>query len=115
LNRDDKSYDGLARRTKAKQHAYGVHPEAELRATDIRNEPGQLSFVAHGPGFSFPVETKMFGAYNVSNSLAAIGATVVGLGVPVEAAQAGIAALEGVPGRMERIEMGQDFTAIVDF
>ncbi|MCW5875009.1 MAG: UDP-N-acetylmuramoyl-L-alanyl-D-glutamate--2,6-diaminopimelate ligase [Anaerolineales bacterium] len=115
LNRDDKSYDGLARRTKAKQLAYGVHPDAELRATDIRNEPGQLSFTAHGPGFSFPVETRMFGAYNVSNSLAAIGATVVGLGVPVEAAQAGIAALEGVPGRMERIEMGQDFTAIVDF
>jgi UDP-N-acetylmuramoyl-L-alanyl-D-glutamate--2,6-diaminopimelate ligase len=57
----------------------------------------------------------MFGLYNVSNALAAIGATVVGLGISPEAAQAGIAALEGVPGRMERIEMGQDFTAIVDF
>ncbi|UYN88841.1 MAG: UDP-N-acetylmuramoyl-L-alanyl-D-glutamate--2,6-diaminopimelate ligase [Anaerolineales bacterium] len=115
LNRDDKSYEGLAKRTKARQLSYGLHAEADLRATDIRNEPGRLSFVAHGPGFSFPVETRMFGAYNVSNSLAAIGASVVGLGVPVEAAQAGIAALEGVPGRMERIEMGQDFTAIVDF
>jgi UDP-N-acetylmuramoyl-L-alanyl-D-glutamate--2,6-diaminopimelate ligase len=57
----------------------------------------------------------MFGNYNVSNALAAIGATVLGLGVSPAAAQAGIAALQEVPGRMERIEMGQDFTAIVDF
>jgi len=75
----------------------------------------RLSFSANGPGFEFRVQTKMYGAFNVSNALAAIGATVVGLGVDSEAAQAGIAALEGVPGRMERIEMGQDFTAIVDF
>lgn len=115
LNHDDKSYEGLSQRTKAKQLSYGVHPEAQLRATDISNQPGRLKFTAHGPGFSFPVETKMFGLYNVSNALAAIGATVVGLGVTPEAARAGIAALEGVPGRMERIEMGQDFTAIVDF
>ncbi|MBX3005234.1 MAG: UDP-N-acetylmuramoyl-L-alanyl-D-glutamate--2,6-diaminopimelate ligase [Anaerolineales bacterium] len=115
LNRDDASYAGLAKRTQARQISYGLHPEADLRASEIRNQPGRLSFVAHGPGFSFPLETRMFGAYNVSNSLAAIGATVVGLGLPLEAAQAGIAALEGVPGRMERIEMGQDFTTIVDF
>jgi UDP-N-acetylmuramoyl-L-alanyl-D-glutamate--2,6-diaminopimelate ligase len=40
---------------------------------------------------------------------------VYALGVSPEAAQAGIAALESVPGRMERINLGQDFTAIVDF
>ena len=115
LNRDDKSYAGLADRAKAKQLSYGLHPEAQLRATDIEKHPDRLSFSANGPGFEFRVQTKMYGAFNVSNALAAIGATVVGLGVDSEAAQAGIAALEGVPGRMERIEMGQDFTAIVDF
>jgi UDP-N-acetylmuramoyl-L-alanyl-D-glutamate--2,6-diaminopimelate ligase len=115
LNRDDRSYEGLAARSKVKQLSYGLHPEAQLRAIDIENHPDRLSFTAAGPGFEFRVQTKMFGAFNVSNALAAIGATVVGLGVDIEAAQAGIAALEGVPGRMERIEMGQDFTAIVDF
>lgn len=115
LNHDDKSYEGLAKRSEVKQLSYGLHPEAQLRATDIQNHPDSLSFTVHGPGFKFPIQTKMFGAYNVSNSLAAIGATVVGLGIEPKAAQAGIAALQGVPGRMERIEMGQDFTAIVDF
>ena len=115
LNRDDKSYDGLAKRTRVKHLSYGLHPEAQLRAVDIENRPDRLSFTVQGQGLSFRVQTKMFGAFNVSNALAAIGATVVGLGVSTKAAQEGIAALDGVPGRMERIEMGQDFTAIVDF
>ena len=115
LNRDDKSFEGLAKRIQVKQLSYGLHHEAELRATDIENHPDRLGFTAIGPGFEFHVQTKMFGEFNVSNALAAIGAAVVGLGVDTEAAKAGIAALEGVPGRMERIEMGQDFTAIVDF
>jgi UDP-N-acetylmuramoyl-L-alanyl-D-glutamate--2,6-diaminopimelate ligase len=116
LNRDDKSYDGLAKRTKVKQLPYGLHPEALLRASNIEDQPDKLSFVAHGPGgLEFPINTTMFGAYNVSNALAAVGATVVALGIDPAAAQAGIAALQGVPGRMERIGLGQDFTAIVDF
>jgi UDP-N-acetylmuramoyl-L-alanyl-D-glutamate--2,6-diaminopimelate ligase len=61
------------------------------------------------------VSSNMTGHYNVFNGLAAIAATVVGLGLPQEAAQAGIKALQGVPGRMERIDMGQDFLAVVDF
>jgi UDP-N-acetylmuramoyl-L-alanyl-D-glutamate--2,6-diaminopimelate ligase len=68
-----------------------------------------------GAGLDIPVETHMFGEYNVYNALAAIGATVIGLGIAPEHAQAGIANLQRVPGRMERIDLGQDFTAIVDF
>jgi UDP-N-acetylmuramoyl-L-alanyl-D-glutamate--2,6-diaminopimelate ligase len=37
------------------------------------------------------------------------------LGIAPEVAAQGIASLEGIPGRMERIDLGQDFTAIVDF
>src|SRR3990170_2004255 len=51
LNSDDKSYAGLADRAKAKQLSYGLHPEAQLRATDIENHPDRLSFSANGPGF----------------------------------------------------------------
>ncbi len=38
-----------------------------------------------------------------------------GLRIQPEAAAQGIAALDGIPGRMERIDLGQNFTAIVDF
>ena len=57
----------------------------------------------------------MVGQYNVSNCLAAFGATVFGLGIAPDIAAEGIANLPGIPGRMEMINMGQDFTAIVDF
>jgi UDP-N-acetylmuramoyl-L-alanyl-D-glutamate--2,6-diaminopimelate ligase len=57
----------------------------------------------------------LVGAFNVSNCLAAFTVAVVGLGISPEIAAQGLAALDGVPGRMERIDLGQDFTAIVDF
>lgn len=115
LNRDDDSYDFLVNLTQAQQVSYGLHPNADVRAEDIRDTPGGVVFTALGPGFKFPVSCNMTGYYNVFNCLAAIAVTVVGLGLPQEAAQVGIEALQGVPGRMERIDMGQDFLAVVDF
>jgi UDP-N-acetylmuramoyl-L-alanyl-D-glutamate--2,6-diaminopimelate ligase len=54
------------------------------------------------------------GGFNVSNVLAAAGVGVA-LDLLLDAIAEGIAAVRGVPGRMERIEAGQDFLAIVDF
>jgi UDP-N-acetylmuramoyl-L-alanyl-D-glutamate--2,6-diaminopimelate ligase len=124
LNRDDSSYEYLWQllqqsQTEAERSirtlTYGLHPQADVRAVDIEHQPDSIRFTAIGPGFSFPVRTMLAGAYNVSNCLAAITAGVGLLGVSSEAAQAGIGNLKGVPGRMERIDMGQDFTALVDF
>jgi UDP-N-acetylmuramoyl-L-alanyl-D-glutamate--2,6-diaminopimelate ligase len=61
------------------------------------------------------IRSHLLGSYNISNCLAALAVCTSGLGVESDAAARGIAALPGVPGRMERIEMGQDFDAIVDF
>ncbi|HKJ26769.1 MAG TPA: UDP-N-acetylmuramoyl-L-alanyl-D-glutamate--2,6-diaminopimelate ligase, partial [Anaerolineales bacterium] len=115
LNRDDRSYDYLKVKTDAPQISYGVEGPADVFAEDIVNTPDHLTFTAHGPGFRVPVETSMIGNYNVLNVLAALSATIVGLGVSLEAAREGIRRLQGVPGRMERIAMGQDFLAVVDF
>ncbi len=116
LNRDDEdSYAFLKPRLSVPAVTYGLHPEADVRAEAVEHTPAGLRFVAVGPGFRFPVASPLVGAYNVSNMLAAIAATVVGLGIAPEVARQGVAALEGIPGRMERIDLGQPFTAIVDF
>jgi UDP-N-acetylmuramoyl-L-alanyl-D-glutamate--2,6-diaminopimelate ligase len=115
LNRDDISYDYLSRITHANQLSYGLDPLAEVRADDIVATAGGVAFQAAGPDFKFHVKSHLVGDYNVSNCLAAISAAVGVLGVDEAAAQKGIAALEGVPGRMEVIDLGQEFTAIVDF
>ncbi len=116
LNRDDEgSYAFLTPRLKVRAVTYGLHPEADVRGEDVRHTPQGLAFTAVGPGFRLPLTAQLVGGYNVSNILAAVAATVVGLGIAPEAAQEGVAALEAIPGRMERIDLGQDFTAIVDF
>lgn len=115
LNFDDASYEFLAAVTQAAQLSYGHHPRADVRAEQVDYQPERLAFQAVGEGFCFPVFTHLLGDYNVSNCLAAIAAAVGVLGLEPAAAQAGIAALRGVSGRMERIDMGQAFTAIVDF
>ena len=116
LNKDDGSFEYLSKIAPAARLTYSQNQEnAELYADDILDTPDGLRFTAISPGFNFPVESRLVGKFNISNCLAAIGAAVSVLNLPVEAAQSGIAGMHGVPGRMERIDLGQDFTAIVDF
>jgi UDP-N-acetylmuramoyl-L-alanyl-D-glutamate--2,6-diaminopimelate ligase len=94
---------------------YSLQENAGVWAKDIRYRPGGIDFTAAGEDFRVPIHSDLVGAFNVSNILAAIAATVVGLDIPDETAARGIVAMGCVPGRMERIDLGQDFTAIVDF
>lgn len=117
LNRDDSSYDYLLSlvRQPASAVSYGLRAGADIRAENITYSPQGIRFEAVGQDFRLPVTSTLVGAYNVSNCLAALTAAVRGLGVDPETAARGIAAMGGVPGRMERIDLGQPFTAIVDF
>ena len=115
LNQDDRSYPLLAGIITARQISYGLHGDATLTASDIQHTPQALRFMAHGPGFHQQIETSLIGAHNVYNILAALGAAVVGLGIDPAVAAEGIRRLQGVPGRMERIDIGQDFLTVVDF
>ncbi len=126
LNRDDQSFDYLSDLTKVRQYSYGLSEQAEIRAVNITYQPDGLAFIAtgiraNGSRFQFPVHSSLVGEYNVSNCLAAISVAAAVLELDPGAIQAGVAALPGVPGRMEVISLDsqvpglQDFTALVDF
>ncbi|HET7378318.1 MAG TPA: cyanophycin synthetase, partial [Anaerolineae bacterium] len=70
---------------------------------------------AIGAGYSIAIATSLVGEYNVSNCLAAIATAIDGLHIDPQIVRQGIANLKGVPGRMERINAGQAFIAVVDF
>jgi UDP-N-acetylmuramoyl-L-alanyl-D-glutamate--2,6-diaminopimelate ligase len=133
LNRDDGSYTYL-RPIPADRHlAYGLGSPAEASHSDVpaadasadapaadvvavgldRSGAG-TRFVLRGLGLEFPLQTRLVGDYNVSNILAAATAALA-LDVPVEAIQEGVWKVQGVIGRMERVDEGQDFVAIIDF
>lgn len=115
LNRDDASFDYLAEVTEVASITYGLHAEADLRAVNVAHDLMGLAFDVLSDKYRFPVTSRLVGEYNVYNCLAAIATTVEGLGLSQEAAQEGIAALDSIAGRMEPIDLGQDFLAIVDF
>ena len=116
INRDDtRSFDFLNEFIKVNKLSYGLHPNADVWAQKIHYSPSGIHFQAQSMDFKVDVSSKLLGSYNVSNCLAALTATVYGLNIKPETAAQGIALLEGIPGRMEIMDMGQNFTAIVDF
>ena len=116
INRDDdKSFDFLNDFIKVNKLNYGLGGDADIRASDIEYSSKGISFTAQSKDFKVDVTSNLVGAYNVSNCLAALTATVYGLGIEPEIASQGVASLDGIPGRMENIDLGQNFTAIVDF
>ncbi|GAB4547631.1 MAG: UDP-N-acetylmuramoyl-L-alanyl-D-glutamate--2,6-diaminopimelate ligase [Anaerolineae bacterium] len=99
-----------------RQISYSVRGYGHLNLQSWHPGPetthGSLSFVEEGVSINF--DTHLIGIYNAQNILAAAGAAFA-LGIAPEAIRQGIGALPQIPGRMERIREGQNFTAIVDF
>jgi len=102
----------------------GMRPEAgtvsidgpgDWTASDVAPAPGGGStFTLHGPdGGRWPARVRLPGRFNVANAVLAV-ALLDAVGVPVEAALDGIANTV-VPGRMEPVDAGQPFVAVVDY
>ncbi len=89
--------------------------QADWRAVDLRSGADGSTFRIIGPGgVSADASVAMPGAFNVTNALGAVVA-LVEAGISLADAVAGVAACPGVPGRLERVEAGQDFTVLVDY
>jgi UDP-N-acetylmuramoyl-L-alanyl-D-glutamate--2,6-diaminopimelate ligase len=89
--------------------------DADWVAADVALNPTGSAFTVHTPaGESFRAEVPLAGDFNVSNALAAI-ASLGEAGFDPRAVAEGIAASGGVPGRLERVDAGQDFLAVVDY
>ena len=88
--------------------SYGADGDWPVRDVELRPDGSTFRIGDEAAAVQLP------GEFNVSNAAAAI-VTLVQAGVPLAAAVSGVAGLPGVPGRMERIDMGQPFTALVDY
>ena len=120
LNRDDTSFEYLSNLVTVPWLSYGVHAHADVRAENVHSTPNGLVFDVigkdlQGDRFHFQVITNLAGEFNIANCLAAIAVGRGALRLSDVKVVDGIAALQGIPGRMESIDLGQDFTAIVDF
>jgi UDP-N-acetylmuramoyl-tripeptide--D-alanyl-D-alanine ligase len=114
LNADDGRVVAMAELTAARVVRFGLAPDAEVRAEDVRATASGTRFTLVVDGAAHEVALRILGEHHVSNALAAL--TVAReLGVPVERA---IAAIEAVPRaerwRMEVLQPGGGITVIND-
>jgi UDP-N-acetylmuramoyl-L-alanyl-D-glutamate--2,6-diaminopimelate ligase len=93
----------------------GGNPAADWRAADMRCGTDGSSFRIIGPGgVEADASVALPGPFNVANALGAVVALVES-GLHLTEAVAGVAACPGVPGRLEPVEAGQDYTVLVDY
>ena len=120
LNRDDASFETLVDVGVERILSYGLADRSEVTAQGVVYAPDATRFDLHvrlprAVQRDIPINTALIGAFNVSNVLAAATAAL-GIGISPAAIQEGVAALRGIPGRMERISDNQQpFLAVVDF
>jgi len=114
LNTDDDAFTFFRSRARQRVMTYGIDTDADLRATDLVADADGSRFTLVGPDWSGPISLPMPGRFNVSNALAALAIAHVE-GVGWEIAVDALARTTGVPGRMERIDVGQSFAVVVDY
>jgi UDP-N-acetylmuramoyl-L-alanyl-D-glutamate--2,6-diaminopimelate ligase len=112
INADDATAGQFAAAVK-KPLTYGID-NGELRAKDIKLTAAGISYKAAAGQDEYSITSRLPGKFNVYNTLAAVGVGRA-LGLSGKQIERGIAALQGVPGRMTPVEAGQKFDVLVDF
>lgn len=112
VNADDAQAENFASAV-AHPMSYGIQ-NGDVKATNITLSADGVSYQTAIDGEDYHIKTHLPGSFNVYNSLAAV---CVGraLGLSKQQIEQGIAALDGVEGRMTRVDEGQDFSVIVDY
>ncbi len=116
INADDERSAWLLRRLKGKLRTltFALEEKADVYAEGMQILHDRTVFTLKTPLGEVPVRLNLLGRHNVYNALAAAAAALAG-GLDPRAAAAGLEALTNVPGRLERVEAGQDFTVFVDY
>ncbi|MGW4301171.1 UDP-N-acetylmuramoyl-L-alanyl-D-glutamate--2,6-diaminopimelate ligase [Streptomyces sp. NPDC004100] len=117
VNADDEYGRRLAREAGVPVVTFSAEgdPDADWRAEDVQIGPMDSTFTAIGPnGERVHARSPLPGPFNVANTLAALVA-LAAAGIDPQTAADGIAAVPGVPGRLERVDAGQPYLAVVDY
>jgi UDP-N-acetylmuramoyl-L-alanyl-D-glutamate--2,6-diaminopimelate ligase len=114
LNQDDASYERLARRPIPRRWTYGMTSGSDLHPLELSITATGSRFRLRTPMGDTEVTLHVPARFNIYNALCAAGVCLA-LGVPVEDVGRGLAGFEGVRGRLEPVDVGQDFRVYIDF
>ena len=113
LNADDEASAELLTRLDAPVLTFGLQSDADVTGEIIERQRSEQTFLLSAGNETVPVRTRMIGDHHVANCLAA-AAVGLTLGIDAPTIGRGLEAVERVPGRLERLECGQNFGVFVD-
>jgi MurE/MurF fusion protein len=114
INTDDAHGRRLADSIHLPVVRFGFKLPADIYVLDYQCGAGGTRLALATPAGEIRFNTRLIGRPNAYNIMAATGAALA-LGISVDTIRDGVEALAGVPGRMELVDAGQNFTVIVDY
>ncbi len=114
INTDDPYGRQLLAMTKAKIVTYGIEQQADVMAKDIQLDMLESRFTLTCVDGDIEIQSNLIGMYNIYNILAAVSACIAEK-LDFDTIKRGVASLGFIPGRMERVDYGQDFSVFIDY
>jgi UDP-N-acetylmuramoyl-L-alanyl-D-glutamate--2,6-diaminopimelate ligase len=114
INCTDPLGTSLIKATKAQVLCYGLTGEAEIRAEQVSLTREGLSMRVTTPQGEIEIHSSLIGAFNSENILAAVGIALT-QGISPETIRKGIAQVEYIPGRLERVPNPMELTILIDY
>jgi UDP-N-acetylmuramoyl-L-alanyl-D-glutamate--2,6-diaminopimelate ligase len=115
INMDDANWRYFSQQTDAESLTYSLNdPHADFFTTNFICTTEKSVIDVATPSGELRLDFKLVGESNIYNALASVAAGFA-LGISPQAVKSGLEAIEGVPGRMERIQAGQDFSIWIDY
>ena len=114
LNLDDAYGQRLLDMSRARLLTYGLEGEATCKPSAVHHGLDGIRFTLSTTKGQLEITSPLVGRHNVYNLLAGI-AVAIALDIDAGAITQGIAQLQRIPGRLERVDGGQDFAVFVDY
>jgi len=92
---------------------FGIEKDADIKAENIIKHSDSVEFDVKTPWMSGNLKVGIPGKFSVYNALAAIGVCGM-LGVSFESIKSGLEKVS-VPGRVEVVDIGKNYTVIIDY
>ncbi len=114
VNADDPSAPHFLKYPAESVYTYSLENRADIMARKILYAPASVTFTAITSEGQLPLLLNLPGKFNIYNTLAAIA---VGLSqkVPLATIKLALEKIHGIPGRMEPVEAGQNFSVLIDY
>lgn len=114
INIDDPYGQKLVSKTAAQVITYGIHNNANVSASDVEVSITGNKFKLRTPEGERIVRTKLVGIYNVYNVLAAT-ACALAEKFSLDKIIQTLEQFETAPGRLEKVDFGQNFSVFIDY